>query len=1060
MKKYSVYKTLVVGLGSTGTAIINALAERIGWEIGSASRAPWVRFLALETNPAQAHNLDPDDFRPLTLSATEYSQLVNNPEAYDDSIAMTRWSDPETLKKLPSAAVSAGAGHIRMVGRLALLYPNNFNMVRSALDHRMASLRNLTTGEISQALNRDQSKLQSFDVSVADPDAIRVFIVGTLSGGTCSGTAGDMGILVRALTQQLDERIVGIFTLPHPSHNNSVANARGLAEEHKANAYHALIELNQYQNTDDPLRFVGIRYPGFPQSQSILSESTLPYDLIYLIRARNNTQEDQESLIHAASDRIFLNIFVPGSDPMRAVVDGGIVPPKNGLTFNFSTFGIANIEYPVRRILEASKCRVVSEALAEWKDRKNVTLDFPTIIEQELKLSPQNLLEDLLSDDSGGSVREEISKLRSQVSSAALSNPEAGETALREWRSAFERPGEGLRGKVTRTVLENRRQVIQKVMDRLFGQINKGLSDFYYGPAPLEAVVDEARRQLGEIRQWSPKTVRAADLDSIIQRLRAIRNNSLLGAFLLKRQAVDSLAVRLKKALADEERARLEHKLYELLQDGPNGPVADPGIITELEVQIGLVQSRFGHLRQRLDSYQVAMSNRYKLLDSKRGADINGLSLYRPGPVGTLDEEMGRVMDGKSLADLYRKMIAGWSGLDRALIPSGGQDWLRESPNQGEPPLGREWTQKIEEIALAAFSSLREGGKSLEDRVRAMSSPSFDPEKEIRGATEKAGILISMDEVLGQHSPDKLVMPRKLLFARESGDTFERAMQVWRNTTPNAQFVPVDDGYRMVMLEEKHKFSLRAALEIMNILGGAKASAVPTYFTRRRMDIDWTPISENERRSLVDAQRRLNMALIHGVVQIKGGFLVLPWPEQLGVKENQRFLPNVIARAARMIAFSKSDAKNLPLADASTVLKGRVDQAIEEIIADRGHVGYVQFLKESLSGGSFTALKDWESAEAVRVFMQWHQEHPEVMKAVLDVFPPDPIMLQRLWKNQGDSKPRGGLFEQPGYYCQVCGGPLGPDLEHAAANAFRCDYYPDDDDHPFGEPYSVFRGLL
>jgi hypothetical protein len=64
-----------------------------------------------------------------------------------------------------------------------------------------------------------------------------------------------------------------------------------------------------------------------------------------------------------------------------------------------------------------------------------------------------------------------------------------------------------------------------------------------------------------------------------------------------------------------------------------------------------------------------------------------------------------------------------------------------------------------------------------------------------------------------------------------------------------------------------------------------------------------------------------------------------------------------------------------------------------------------------------------------------------------------------LWKEQGDPRPRGGYFERPGYYCLVCGGPVGSSLEEAAARAFTCDFYPEDPNHPFTEPYSVFQGL-
>lgn len=1058
MKTLRVYKTLVIGLGSTGTRILDALAERIEWELGSSRRAPWVQFLALETDPSLSHRLDPDDFRPLCLSGTEYGQILTNPEAYDESIALTKWADLDTLRKLPSGAIMEGAGHIRMVGRLALLYPNNFRMVRAALEQRMSQLRNLTVASANQTLNEGVTQQSSFEVSIADHEAIRIFVVGTLSGGTCSGTAGDMGILLRSLTQKENERILGIFSIPHPQHNNSVANAKGLAEEHKANAYHALIELNQYQNYTDLERFKDIRYPDYPHTQPVLRPDQLPYDVIYLVRPRENTQEDQERLIQVVADRIFLNVFVPEADPMAEVVNGGIADPKEGLTFNFASFGMASIEYPVRRIVEAAKCRVMAHALREWKDRK-VDLDVQAIAEQELKLTPKALLEDLLLDEGGSDVRQQLQAKYSELLRAAQQRPEDAEKVLREWRSAFERPGEGLKGIVTRTVMENRTQTVQRVMQRVLAQVQKQLGDYYAGPAPLEALLNEVRRQLSELRQWSPKEVRSSDVDSLLQRMRSLRSNSLLRFFLLHGKAVERVVPKLRKAIQDEEQARLERKLAEVFQDGPNGRHAEPGLITLLEEQVERVQRRLSSLRLRLDLYYQELNNRYLQLDGRGGAEFNGLALYRPGPGGTLEEELGKLLEGKAMEDLARRLVASWSDLPHALVPSGGQDWLRESPTPTEPPFPKEWTQRMEELALSAFAGLRASNKSLEDRLRAMASPSFNPEKEAYSAAQKASLFLPVDDALGQRSPDRPIMPRKLLLARETGELLRRALQSWRNTLPPAREVKIEDPFRLVMLEEKHKFSLRGALEIINVLGGAKATTFPTYFTRRRLDIDWTPISDKERLSLAEAQQRLLMALVHGVVRPEGGRLVLDWPERLGIKETRRYLPNTLAKAARMLAFAREDTQNLPIPDAAAVLKGRVDQAIENLLKTKGPHDYVKELGQALLGGSFRALKDWNTKDAVRAFMAWHRDNHDVLKAVLEVFPPDPVMIQRLWKEQGEPRPKGGYFDRPGYYCLVCGGPVGSTLEEAAAKAFTCDFYPEDPDHPFTEPYSVFQGL-
>lgn len=91
MKQMTVHKTLVVGLGSTGTEIINTLIDRIEWELGSIKAAPWIRFLALETNGSTPTRLEPTDFRRIELTTGEYAQLLNNPQAFDQTINLSAW---------------------------------------------------------------------------------------------------------------------------------------------------------------------------------------------------------------------------------------------------------------------------------------------------------------------------------------------------------------------------------------------------------------------------------------------------------------------------------------------------------------------------------------------------------------------------------------------------------------------------------------------------------------------------------------------------------------------------------------------------------------------------------------------------------------------------------------------------------------------------------------------------------------------------------------------------------------------------------------------------------
>ncbi|UTA51971.1 tubulin-like doman-containing protein [Deinococcus radiodurans] len=80
------------------------------------------------------------------------------------------------------------------------------------MSQRVARLRNLTEAQAKAALNKDNAGLEmsvQFAVNQASGQTgVRVIVVGTLCGGTCSGTASDVGILLRTILSE-EEKTLG-----------------------------------------------------------------------------------------------------------------------------------------------------------------------------------------------------------------------------------------------------------------------------------------------------------------------------------------------------------------------------------------------------------------------------------------------------------------------------------------------------------------------------------------------------------------------------------------------------------------------------------------------------------------------------------------------------------------------------------------------------------------------------------------------------------------------------------------------------------------------------------
>ena len=1062
MSDMRIIKTLVVGLGSTGTRVCNALAERMEWEVGSLEKALWVEFLCIETNAQEKSRFNPsDDFKTLSLTASEYSDVLSNPANYNESIALENWADIATLRQLKAGAVDAGAGNIRMVGRLAFLYPRNFVNIKNALSERLARLRNLTPAQAKTALNKDAI---GHEQEVMFAQGIRIIVTGTLLGGTCSGTAADMGILLQTISQK-EERILGIFTLPHP--NYSIANdASGLAELRKVNAYHALQELNQYQNYTDLDRYRTIKHYDKPYGDPVLQPDETPFDLVYLVRSRESTPEDEGKVNNAVADRIFLNVFVPEADPMAQVVDGGVTPPNKGRSFAFSTFGLSTIEYPVRRIIEACKLKLLAHAFRNWKDRplENKLEDYL----DDQGLTTDNLIELLLRDESNASIKTRLEgKQREVVNAARTGNTEAARKALEEYRSAFVRDkGEGFKGLAMRTVESNRTRASSEVVQNFAGFVRSNLLDYDAGPNPVLTVLDGISTRLGELRAWEGSEIKPGAVGNVLDRIEAIQKNWLLGAFLLKGKAIARLLNTLNRALNDEAKARIEQTAKTMLRDTGSGVRTDSGTLAILETELTKIRKRVANLKNRIETQALEWAGEAGKLEG-RDSGINGLSLFDPAPNGTVDIEFKHAVPDDRLERTAAGIIREWTDLPKAIFPNANEnDWLLQPFVPGKAIFDTTQIQALERIAVEPFRSIADpNNKDVVTRLFEKTSPTFSPDQESMAAASAAAVFLPINEGRGQPDPMSPLPKKKMLLGSNLSQAFTNAITQWRTSAPSAKENGINNPYRIVMLEEWHKFNLLGPLEVMQTLANAKSTLYPTYFTRKRDDIDWTPISEQEVEQLSDAKDLLTFGLLNDILRLEYGYLVMDWPANIGentdAAQRQRRFPAKMERAARMLAFADKDVRGNGLDNVRTRLNALVkDKYRTEFIEKHKDLleaqqSYIQYLSKELLEGNARVVDGWNHTNATKMIIL-HCRKENLLKALYTVYPPEEATLQSLFKRKNDPRPKGGFFAEDGYYCVVCGGLVGKTRDEVLEKGLACQFYPDEALHPFGREWNAF----
>jgi len=177
--------TLVIGLGSSGLEAINELQRWMYVTFGK-NRLPIFQYVCFDSDLRYTPDCTPDgneiDFHQLRVDGYQHAmeELQQNPSVSAD------WIDPKLPQQVLGEAF--GAGGVRPIGRLLLWGGGNFNIAYQAISRAWQDIvRPNAVNELPPDLQ------QNF---VHEPV---VYIIGTLGGGTCSGTFIDIGYMVQQI---------------------------------------------------------------------------------------------------------------------------------------------------------------------------------------------------------------------------------------------------------------------------------------------------------------------------------------------------------------------------------------------------------------------------------------------------------------------------------------------------------------------------------------------------------------------------------------------------------------------------------------------------------------------------------------------------------------------------------------------------------------------------------------------------------------------------------------------------------------------------------------------
>lgn len=344
--------TLMVGLGGTGTRIVEQVYNMLGEE---------------DRKNLAVHGFDTDieDLAKLKSLKGCLTQTSDNITVWQCrqicGEAVDAWfpisANARGLGPLDQKRLTHGAGQIRAVSRLALYY----TMKRSGLPKLESDMKSLfmAGGE----------ELRT---------SARVFIISTLAGGTGAGIFLQVALFIRKyLAQQTGGHTVsirGLFLLPDIFIQTGVTTLREIPDL-RANAYASLKELNGIITSLRGSRHGSVINLEYMPNLEKLDVQAIPYDSCFLLDYENIKGENLgtggialQRYQNQAANMVYLQLFSPmGSDNLshednliRAAIR------SDGLNF-YCSAGVSRLVYPYQDILKYCAARMVQESLAgQW----------------------------------------------------------------------------------------------------------------------------------------------------------------------------------------------------------------------------------------------------------------------------------------------------------------------------------------------------------------------------------------------------------------------------------------------------------------------------------------------------------------------------------------------------------------------------------------------------------------------------------------------------------------------------------------------------------------------
>jgi serine/threonine protein kinase len=345
------FPALVIGLGQTGSLVLQRLREGLCERFGSLDPLSNLQLLYLDTD-AESISAAVRCGGTAALAGPEVLHArLNRPVHFHkarEGLDLS-WLDMQMLYRMPRNQTTAG---LRCLGRLALI--DNYLEISQRLQTMLAEV---TEADSLAAADR-QTRL---GLRVNRP---RVYVVSSLAGGTGSGMFLDVAFIARAILRDLGYQhpdLVGLFFLP-PAEGSGVKYAMAAS-----NAYAALTELHHYSS-------VGVCFESrYLPKQPPLVDDDPPFGRCIFLGG-DDQEKNQRELAAMAGGYLARDLVTPlgrTADEQRDKAKSSTRPP---LLETIATF---RLSWPRRALVEHAGRKLSHRLVENWLVKENPAFKEP-----------------------------------------------------------------------------------------------------------------------------------------------------------------------------------------------------------------------------------------------------------------------------------------------------------------------------------------------------------------------------------------------------------------------------------------------------------------------------------------------------------------------------------------------------------------------------------------------------------------------------------------------------------------------------------------------------------